>query len=66
MISPGGGAHAHFVTDIDGRGLCATDIDWSYGSGPEILGAAEYLALHICGRPVPDGRLQGEKLAHIS
>jgi uncharacterized protein (TIGR03083 family) len=57
-----GGGHEHFDTDLDGRRLQATDLDWSYGSGPALHGAAEYLALVICGRTVPDGQLEGEPL----
>lgn len=53
-----GGGHEHFGTDIRGRRLHATDIDWSYGSGPQLSGTAEDLALHLCGRTVPAGRLQ--------
>jgi uncharacterized protein (TIGR03083 family) len=60
-----GGGHAHFGTDIQRRRLHATDIDWSYGSGPQLSGTAADLALHICGRTVPAGRLQGETLAHL-
>jgi uncharacterized protein (TIGR03083 family) len=55
-----GGGHAHFGTDITGRTLQATDIDWSYGSGPSLRGSAQHLALHICGRALPSGLLQGE------
>jgi uncharacterized protein (TIGR03083 family) len=53
-----GGGHAHFGVDISGRTLYATDIDWSYGSGPPLRASAEDLVLHICGRNVPAGRLQ--------
>jgi len=58
-----GGGHANFGTDIRGRSLRATDIDWSYGSGPALSGGAEDLVLHICARTVPAGRLQGEPLS---
>ena len=58
-----GGGHANFGTDIRGGSLRATDIDWSYGSGPALSGGAEDLVLHICGRTVPAGRLQGEPLS---
>jgi uncharacterized protein (TIGR03083 family) len=58
----GGGVHAHFGTDIGGRTLQATDLDWSYGSGPPLRGSAELLALHLCGRDVPTGQLQGETI----
>jgi uncharacterized protein (TIGR03083 family) len=57
-----GGGHEHFGTDIARRSLQATDLDWSYGSGPPLRGAAEDLALTICGRALPQGRLAGEPL----
>jgi uncharacterized protein (TIGR03083 family) len=57
-----GGGHAHFGTVLNGRRLEASDLDWSYGSGPALRGAAEDLALAMCGRAVPGGRLDGEPL----
>jgi uncharacterized protein (TIGR03083 family) len=57
-----GGGHAHFGVAIEGRTLRATDLDWSHGSGPELSGAAEDLALAVCGRTVGAGRLHGEPL----
>lgn len=57
-----GGVQAHFGTSIEGRSLQATDLDWSYGAGPALRGPAEYLALVMCGRSVPGGRLEGEPL----
>lgn len=57
-----GGVHANFGVDIDGRCLRATDLEWSYGSGPELRGTAEALALALCGRTVPPGRLNGNPL----
>ena len=50
------------IPDIEGRCLQATDLDWSYGSGPVLRGPAEYLALVLCGRTVPEGRLEGKPL----
>ncbi|HEY7138305.1 MAG TPA: maleylpyruvate isomerase family mycothiol-dependent enzyme [Acidimicrobiia bacterium] len=58
-----GGGHEHFGVAIEGRTLRATDLDWSHGSGPEVSGAAEDLALAACGRTLPPGRLHGEPLA---
>jgi uncharacterized protein (TIGR03083 family) len=58
-----GGGHAHFGIVINGRRLEASDLDWSHGSGPALRGAAEDLALAMCGRAVPAGRLEGEPLA---
>ena len=57
-----GGVQARFGTSIEGRSLQATDLDWSYGSGPVLRGPAGYLALVMCGRKVPEGRLEGEPL----
>ncbi len=49
----------HFGTDLDGIELHADDIDWSLGSGQRVSGAAQDLALVICGRKLPVGRLSG-------
>jgi uncharacterized protein (TIGR03083 family) len=57
-----GGVHEHFGTSIEGRSLQATDLDWSYGSGPVVRGKAEDLALMLCGRTLPVGRLTGNPL----
>jgi hypothetical protein len=58
-----GGTHAHFGFALDGHRLHATDMDWSYGSGTPISGAVEDLALLICGRTLPAGRIHGELTA---
>jgi uncharacterized protein (TIGR03083 family) len=52
-----GGTHEHFGFDLDDLQLQATDIDWTYGSGALASGTAEDLALFICGRTLPDGRI---------
>ncbi len=57
-----GGVQARFGTSIEGRSLQASDLDWSYGSGPVLRGPAEYLALVLCGRATPEGRLEGKPL----
>jgi uncharacterized protein (TIGR03083 family) len=57
-----GGGHAHFGIEIDGRRLEATDLPWSYGSGPVLRGSAEDLALVLCGRALPGERLEGKPL----
>jgi len=57
-----GGAHEHFGIDIEGLLFEASDLDWSYGSGQPLRGAAEDLALVMCGRTVPGGRLTGSPL----
>jgi len=57
-----GGGHTRFGVAIDGRHLQASDLDWSHGSGPVLRGAAGDLALALCGRAVPAGRLRGDPL----
>jgi uncharacterized protein (TIGR03083 family) len=57
-----GGVHEHFGIDMEGRTLEASDMAWKYGSGLVLRGAAEDLALALCGRRVPSGRLNGSPL----
>jgi uncharacterized protein (TIGR03083 family) len=57
-----GGVHEHFGIDIDGRLLEASNLDWTYGSGLALRGTAEDLALAMCGRAAPSGRLAGAPL----
>jgi hypothetical protein len=56
------GVHERFGTGIEGRSLQATDLNWSYGSGPAVRGQAEDLALMLCGRTIPAGRIEGTPL----
>ncbi|MBT1185266.1 maleylpyruvate isomerase family mycothiol-dependent enzyme [Streptomyces sp. CJ_13] len=48
-----------FGADISGVRLCAEDLDWSYGSGSPVYGAAQDLLLLAFGRRLPSGRLRG-------
>lgn len=57
-----GGGHENFGVPLDGRRLEATDLDWSYGSGPVLRGQAEDLALMLCNRTLPAGRIEGTPL----
>jgi len=61
-----GGVGEHFGMGIAGRSLQATDLDWSHGSGSALRGPAEYLAVALCGRSVPVGRLDGEPLSRAA
>ena len=61
-----GGVHARFGAVIEGRRLQASDLDWSHGSGTVLRGAAADLALAICGRVLPAGRLEGAPLRRQS
>ncbi|MYT68213.1 MULTISPECIES: maleylpyruvate isomerase family mycothiol-dependent enzyme [unclassified Streptomyces] len=49
-----------FGAELDDVRLCAEDLDWSYGSGSPVFGAAQDLLLLAYGRRLPAGRLRGE------
>ncbi len=49
----------YFGVDLTGIELRADDIEWSFGSGKPVFGAAQDLALVLCGRKVPAGLLRG-------
>ena len=57
-----GDLHARFGVDVAGRRLQATDLDWAFGDGPLLRGAAADLALTLAGRALPAGRLEGPPL----
>jgi uncharacterized protein (TIGR03083 family) len=48
-----------FGASLDGIQLRASDTGWSFGSGTPVTGAAQDLALVVCGRRLPPGRLDG-------
>ena len=50
---------------IEGLKLVATDIDWSYGDGPEVRGAGEALLLAMCGRTSAIDDLSGDGVATL-
>jgi uncharacterized protein (TIGR03083 family) len=56
----------HFGVDLTGISLRATDLDWSDGTGATVSGEAQDLALLLCGRTLPAGRLTGEAAAQFS
>jgi uncharacterized protein (TIGR03083 family) len=55
-----------FGTDLADVELRADDLDWSFGSGRRVEGAAQALALVACGRLLPEGRLRGEAAARFT
>ncbi len=59
----GAGKPFHSAARVDGLRLIATDIDWHYGSGPEVTGPAAALILAGCGRRALDEQLEGAGLA---
>jgi hypothetical protein len=56
----GAGGAELFGVDLSGARLRADDLAWSYGSGALVTGPAQVLALVLCGRRLPPGRLGGE------
>jgi len=48
---------------VKGLRLIATDIEWHYGTGPEVRGPAPALILAACGRRAADDQLDGAGLA---
>lgn len=50
---------------IDGVRLCATDADWASGSGPEVAGTLEALAMAITGRTSALADLDGPGVGRL-
>jgi len=50
---------SYFGTDLSGVRLEATDLDWTFGQGEPLRGAAQDLLLVVCGRRLPAGLLDG-------
>ncbi|MEQ8843210.1 MAG: maleylpyruvate isomerase family mycothiol-dependent enzyme [Acidimicrobiales bacterium] len=51
---------------VKGLRLIATDIDWHYGTGPEVRGPASALILAGTGRVAVDDALEGEGVAELA
>jgi uncharacterized protein (TIGR03083 family) len=49
----------YFGVDLTGIQLQATDLDWTYGTGTPLTGAAQDLLLVLCGRALPPNHLTG-------
>jgi uncharacterized protein (TIGR03083 family) len=55
-----------FGVDLAGIQLRADDLDWTFGSGEPLCGRAQDLALVVCGRSLPAGRLRGAASARFT
>ncbi|MFD3512854.1 maleylpyruvate isomerase family mycothiol-dependent enzyme [Streptomyces sp. NPDC058657] len=55
-----------FGAKLDGVRLEADDLDWSYGTGSVLSGAAQDLVVLLFGRQVPPGRLRGAAAARFT
>jgi hypothetical protein len=49
----------YFGTDLSGVRLEAVDLDWGYGDGQPVRGAAQDLLLVLSGRRLSDDLLEG-------
>ena len=56
----------YFGVDVTGVELRADDLDWSFGSGTPLTGAAQHLGMVLCGRRLPPGLLRGETAARFT
>lgn len=52
--------------NAQGLSLVATDLDWSYGGGPEVSGPGEALLMAVCGRAHALPELTGAGLATLA
>ena len=50
---------------VEGLRLIASDIDWHYGTGPEVRGPVAALLVAACGRSALDDQLEGPGLASL-
>jgi uncharacterized protein (TIGR03083 family) len=55
-----------FGVDLDGVALRADDMEWSFGSGAPMTGAAQDLVMVLTGRLLPSGHLSGEPAARYT
>jgi uncharacterized protein (TIGR03083 family) len=51
---------------VRGVHLVATDLDWTYGKGPEVRGSGEALLMAMAGRPAALGDLDGPGKAKLA
>jgi uncharacterized protein (TIGR03083 family) len=51
---------------IRGLRLKATDVDWTHGSGPEVIGSGEALLMAMAGRPAVVDELDGPGQATLA
>ena len=56
----------HFSPDLAGVRLEADDLDWAFGDGEPLRGAARHLLLVLVGRRLPAGLLTGAQNARFT
>lgn len=66
VLTPKGSMNLGSYQRAEGLRLRADDIDWSWGSGPEVVGSAEAILMALAGRSVALVELSGEGLSTLS
>lgn len=56
----------HFRLDLTGVRLEATDLDWAFGDGELLRGAAHHLLMVLMDRRLPTGVLTGEAIGRFT
>jgi uncharacterized protein (TIGR03083 family) len=62
VVTPRGSTNLGSSERAAGLRLRADDIDWSWGSGPEVTGTAEAILMAVAGRPAAVPDLSGDGL----
>ena len=63
--APGIGGFLKAKGRAQGLRLLASDVDWSWGEGPEVKGPGEAILLALGGRPSVLGELGGDGVATL-
>jgi uncharacterized protein (TIGR03083 family) len=66
VLTPRGSTNLGSFQRGEGIALRATDMDWSWGHGPEVSGPAESILMALAGRPVAIADLEGEGMAALT
>jgi uncharacterized protein (TIGR03083 family) len=59
-------ARKFYGNDVSGVNFTATDVDWTFGTGPAVRGSAQDVLLVLAGRHIDLGQLEGEGVSLLS
>lgn len=66
VLTPRGSTNLGSFQRGEGIALRATDMDWSWGHGPEVSGPAESILLALAGRSVAMADLEGRGMPALA
>jgi uncharacterized protein (TIGR03083 family) len=66
ILTPRGSTNLGSFQRSEGIALRATDVDWSWGQGPEVSGPAESILMTLAGRPSALADLDGEGIPALA